>query len=53
LEKDGLQDAEKIDYHISAQLPDPTKDKIRYDVVSSFMIHGPCGPLKVLSKGIL
>lgn len=45
MEKDGLLDAEKIDYHISAQLPDPTKDKIGYDVVSSFMIHGPCGPL--------
>jgi hypothetical protein len=32
-----------IDTFISAQLPDPTTDPIGYEVVSSFMVHGPCG----------
>ncbi|PNT67796.1 hypothetical protein BRADI_3g32252v3, partial [Brachypodium distachyon] len=36
----------KIDLYISAQLPDATTDPIGYEAVSSFMIHGPCGPLK-------
>ncbi|XP_024319294.1 uncharacterized protein LOC100839430 [Brachypodium distachyon] len=39
-------DAEKIDLYISAQLPGPTTDPIGYEAISSFMIHGPCGPLK-------
>jgi hypothetical protein len=54
--KGWAPDAEKIDYYISAQLPDPTVDKIGYDAVSSFMIHGPCGPLSpssiYMSKGV-
>jgi hypothetical protein len=29
---------------ISAQLPDPTIDPIGYQVVSSFVVHGPCRP---------
>jgi hypothetical protein len=32
-----------IDKLISAQLPDPTVDPIGYEVVSTFMMHGPCG----------
>jgi hypothetical protein len=45
LKKDGPLDAEKIDCYISAQLPDPVLDPIGYEAVSSFMVHGPCGPL--------
>lgn len=45
LAKDGPLDAQKIDFHISAQLPDPRNDPMGYNVVSSFMIHGPCGNL--------
>ena len=45
LQKDGALDAEKIDWYISAQLPDPVVDPIGYAAVSSFMIHGPCEPL--------
>jgi hypothetical protein len=35
-----------IDTFISAQLPDLATDPIGYDVVSSFLIHGPCGTLR-------
>jgi hypothetical protein len=37
-------DATMIDTFISAQLPDPTIDLVEFDAVSSFMVHGPCGP---------
>jgi hypothetical protein len=33
-----------VDTFISAQLPNPTSDPIGYEVVSSFIVHGPCGP---------
>jgi hypothetical protein len=33
-----------VDTFISAQLPNPTSYLIGYQVVSSFMVHGPCGP---------
>jgi hypothetical protein len=33
-----------IDTFISAQLPDPTIDPMGFDTVSSFTVHGPCGP---------
>ena len=45
LAKEAPLDAEKIDSYISAQLPDPKKDPIGYDAISSFMVHGPCGAL--------
>nr|BAC84207.1 hypothetical protein [Oryza sativa Japonica Group]BAD31244.1 hypothetical protein [Oryza sativa Japonica Group] len=28
---------------ISAQLPDPSIDRVGYDAVAAFMMHGPCG----------
>jgi len=34
---------------ISAKLPDPEKDPILFDVVTRYMIHGPCGELNVNS----
>jgi hypothetical protein len=40
----GPWNASMIDTFISAQLPDPTTDPVEFDVVSSFMVHGPCGP---------
>uniref|UniRef100_A0A0A9DMA7 Helitron helicase-like domain-containing protein n=1 Tax=Arundo donax TaxID=35708 RepID=A0A0A9DMA7_ARUDO len=45
LRKDKPLDAEQIDAFISAQLPNPSIDLIGYEVVSKFMIHGPCGTL--------
>uniref|UniRef100_A0A453RSS9 Uncharacterized protein n=1 Tax=Aegilops tauschii subsp. strangulata TaxID=200361 RepID=A0A453RSS9_AEGTS len=45
LAKEAPLDAQKIDSYISAQLPDHVKDPIGYEAVSSFMVHGPCGPL--------
>lgn len=33
----------KIDTFISAELPDPREDSILFAIVSSNMIHGPCG----------
>ncbi|OMO49584.1 DNA helicase PIF1, ATP-dependent [Corchorus capsularis] len=38
-----LKSASDINELISAELPDPHVDRVGYDVVSSFMIHGPCG----------
>lgn len=32
-----------VDKFVSAEIPNPLKDKIGYDTVKSFMIHGPCG----------
>jgi hypothetical protein len=43
LQKERPWDATMVDTFISTQLPDPTTDPIGYDV-SSFMVHGPCGP---------
>nr|AAT73668.1 hypothetical protein [Oryza sativa Japonica Group] len=37
-------DSKKIDHYISAQLPDPAIDQIGFEAVSSFIVHGPCGP---------
>jgi hypothetical protein len=33
-----------VDTFILAQLPNRTGDLIGYEVVSSFMVHGPCSP---------
>jgi hypothetical protein len=32
-----------VDAFILAQLPNPADDPIGYKVISSFMVHGPCG----------
>ncbi|XP_050056156.1 uncharacterized protein LOC126549818 [Aphis gossypii] len=34
-----------IDNVISAEIPDPERDHLLYDIVKSNMIHGPCGSL--------
>jgi hypothetical protein len=40
----GPWDAAMIDTFISARLPDPTIDPMGFDTISSFTVHGPCGP---------
>ena len=35
---------EDIDSIIQAQIPDETEDPELFEMVSSFMLHGPCGP---------
>jgi hypothetical protein len=46
---------EDIDFIIQAQIPDKTSDPELYEMVSSFMLHGPCGPgypnSKCMEKG--
>ncbi|XP_071691472.1 uncharacterized protein [Rutidosis leptorrhynchoides] len=39
----SLPISERIDYYISAELPDPRTDLAGYAVISVTMMHGPCG----------
>ena len=43
--EDKLRDAEDIDRLISAEIPDPAKDPELHKIVTTSMIHGPCGSL--------
>ena len=40
---DKVPNAEHIDKHISAEIPDPNEDPDLHKLVSDFMMHGPCG----------
>lgn len=47
-----LQDkirSEEIDQIVSAEIPDPSIDQELFDVISSHMIHGPCGAFNMTS----
>lgn len=35
--------ANAVDSIISAEIPDPASDPILHDLVTTHMIHGPCG----------
>ncbi|XP_044575173.1 uncharacterized protein LOC123258981 [Cotesia glomerata] len=37
--------ADDIDSLISAEIPDPSTDQLLFDIVTTNMIHGPCGNL--------
>nr|CAD2197831.1 unnamed protein product [Meloidogyne enterolobii] len=39
-----LKNTEEIDKYISAEIPEENEDKELYNLVSMFMVHGPCGP---------
>ncbi|XP_055605588.1 uncharacterized protein LOC129753765 [Uranotaenia lowii] len=39
----------EIDTLISAEIPDPSTDRLLFDIVTNNMIHGPCGNLNRLS----
>ncbi|XP_023311823.1 uncharacterized protein LOC108913689 isoform X2 [Anoplophora glabripennis] len=42
---DKLTDPRRIDAFISAEIPDPQLEPELYEIVTSFMVHGPCGEL--------
>ena len=37
---------EEVDKFISAEIPNPNNDPRLYNIVSKFMMHGPCGLAK-------
>ncbi|CAK1599395.1 unnamed protein product [Parnassius mnemosyne] len=39
----------EVDYIISAEIPDPVTDPHLHDIVTTHMVHGPCGALNPLS----
>ncbi|KAK1402479.1 hypothetical protein POM88_002084 [Heracleum sosnowskyi] len=40
---DKIMSTDEIDSVISAELPDKETDKVAYEAVAQFMMHGPCG----------
>nr|XP_029151653.1 uncharacterized protein LOC114925984 [Arachis hypogaea] len=44
--KSNLQSVEIVDEFICAELPNPLKFPALYNVVTKYMIHGPCGRLR-------
>ncbi|CEG72551.1 hypothetical protein RMATCC62417_08094 [Rhizopus microsporus] len=42
---DNFTDAEKINQIICAEIPDKTKDSELFEIVTSCMLHGPCGEI--------
>ncbi|XP_074336915.1 uncharacterized protein LOC141674090 [Apium graveolens] len=40
---DRPKTTDQIDSMVSAEIPDPDIDPLRYNIVSNYMIHGPCG----------
>jgi hypothetical protein len=42
--QDHIRDTDHINSMVSAQLPDPETHPQLFEVVTSFMLHGPCGP---------
>ena len=43
---------EEIDKTISVEIPDPIVDQELLDIVTTNMIHGPSGTLKMMSPGM-
>lgn len=44
--------SEEIDKIISAEIPDPNVNRELFDIVTTNMIHGPCGTLNMMSPCI-
>lgn len=42
-EEDKIKNVESVDSLVSAEIPDPTTNKLAYDTVTNCMMHGPCG----------
>ncbi|GJV76911.1 DNA helicase [Tanacetum coccineum] len=45
-----IRNAVEIDEYISAGIPDPVEDPKGYKVVTELMMHGPCGPYRIIAK---
>ncbi|XP_076885973.1 uncharacterized protein LOC143535653 [Bidens hawaiensis] len=48
-----INNADKIDSIISAELPNKQEDPELFDLVSEFMIHGPCGAENMSCSGMI
>ncbi|XP_026459021.1 uncharacterized protein LOC113359642 [Papaver somniferum] len=44
--EDKPKTAAHVDSIIQAEFPDPEKDRVGYDAVCQYMLHGPCGAVK-------
>nr|GEY25326.1 DNA helicase [Tanacetum cinerariifolium] len=47
---DKIKNTAQIDEYISAKIPDPVEDPRGYKVVTELIIHGPCGPDRIIAK---
>lgn len=50
-EEDKFQTEERIDKYFSAEIPDPKKNPLLFDLVTGMMVHGPCESKPCWEKG--
>uniref|UniRef100_A0A1Y1KCC0 ATP-dependent DNA helicase n=8 Tax=Photinus pyralis TaxID=7054 RepID=A0A1Y1KCC0_PHOPY len=45
-DEDKFREAADVDNAVSAEIPDPVADPVLFQIITSCMMHGPCGELK-------
>lgn len=49
--EDKIRTKERIDQFFCAEIPDPTKNLLLFDLITNVMVHGPCDERFCLQKG--